>query len=241
MTEKIITNGHATVLIVDDRIENRLLLASQLKTGGDFTILQARDGVEGVDIARAELPDIILLDVMMPRKGGFEVCAELKADPSTAAIPIIIVTALREVKYKIQGIQAGADEFLSRPHHREELLVRVRSLIQLKRAREKLEEERNRLQLLYDVSRAATAKLDIEQVLVEIDHPHPAAVGAAKGTIILFDDEGAVLQKVFVRHGSEAQIRNNVPARFCRTAGPAGSCATTAATSFAMSPTTTAG
>ena len=184
------TLGQATILIVDDRPENRLLLSSQLKAGNNYAVLEAADGVHGIEVARADRPDLILLDVMMPRMNGWEVCKTLKSDPATASIPIIMVTALRDVRDKIKGIEAGADEFLSRPHHREELLIRVRALIQLKKARERLEEERNRLKLLYDVSRATTAKLDIEQMMLEIITHTRAAVGAAKGSLILLDDTG---------------------------------------------------
>ncbi|MEW5988686.1 MAG: response regulator [Chloroflexota bacterium] len=131
----------ATILVVDDNLANRLLLTSQLESAG-YQVWQASHGPAGIEIATQQHPDLILLDVMMPGMSGFEVCAHLKRDRRTAAIPIIIVTTLRDVENRIQGIEAGADEFLSRPYHREELAVRVRSLIQLKRARERLEEER---------------------------------------------------------------------------------------------------
>ena len=145
----------ATILIVDDNPDNRLLLASQLGMHG-YNIVEADGGHQGIELARDHFPDLILLDVMMPVMNGFEVCTHLKADGNTAHIPIIMVTALRDIEYRIRGIEVGADEFLSRPHHREELLVRVRSLIRLKQARDRLEEERNRLRLLYNVTRAAT-------------------------------------------------------------------------------------
>ncbi|MCA9986997.1 MAG: response regulator [Anaerolineales bacterium] len=198
--------GQATILIVDDRPENRLLLSSQLRAGSNYAVLEAADGVQGIEVARADRPDLILLDVMMPRMNGWEVCKTLKSDPETAAIPIIMVTALRDVRDKIKGIEAGADEFLSRPHHREELLIRVRALIQLKKARERLEEERNRLKLLYDVSQATTAKLDIEQMMLEIITHTRAAVGAAKGSLILLDETGEVMHKVLIREGLSPEV-----------------------------------
>ena len=198
--------GQATILIVDDRPENRLLLSSQLKAGNAYSVVEAADGVLGIEAAQKHRPDLILLDVMMPRMNGWEVCKTLKADPETAAIPIIMVTALRDVRDKIKGIEAGADEFLSRPHHREELLIRVRALIQLKRAREHLEQERNRIKLLYDVSRATTAKLDLEQMMVEIITHTRAAVGAAKGSLILLDENDEVMHKVLIREGLTPEV-----------------------------------
>jgi putative two-component system response regulator len=183
MTSKGPAKNPGVILIVDDSEDNRLLLSSQLKMQG-YQILQAEDGHEGIEMVKRERPDLVLLDIMMPGMSGFEVCSRLKSDPQTAGIPIIIVTALRDVEYRIQGIEAGADEFLSRPHHREELMVRVRSLLQLKRARDGLEEERNRLELLYEVTRATMSQLNLQQMMVEILSQTLTAVSAAKGSIL---------------------------------------------------------
>lgn len=198
-----------TILIIDDNADNRFLLASQLKMHG-YRHLQAADGRQGLEVAERERPDLILLDVMMPDMNGFEVCGRLKQNQLTAAIPVIMITALREVEYRIRGIEVGADEFISRPHHREELLVRVHSLIQLKRARDKLEEERQRLELLYNISRATTTQLNLEQMMVEIITHTQAAVGAAKGTIMLLDEAGAVTHKIMVRQGVPAEITTQI-------------------------------
>lgn len=201
-------NG-ASVLIIDDSSENRLLLTSQLSLEG-YEILQAEDGFQGIAVAEQARPDLILLDVMMPEMNGFEVCRKLKAQEATAGIPIIMVTALREVQYRIQGIEAGADEFLSRPHHREELVVRARALVQLKRARERLEEERNRLRLLYEISREITTQLDLKQMMTSIISHTRVAVGATKGSILLLDDEGTVTQRFSVSHGEEPRVLDSV-------------------------------
>lgn len=202
---------NASVLIVDDSPENRLLLSSQLGMKG-YEIIQAGGGVEGLEMARKHDPDIILLDVMMPDKNGFEVCKELKADSSTHLIPVIMVTALRETQYRIEGIEAGADEFLSRPHVREELLVRVQTLIQLKRARVRLQEERNRLKVLYEVSRAITigTRLDLATTMAKIITQTREAVGATKGNIMLLDDEGQVTAKFLVRAGAQLEVSDQV-------------------------------
>jgi PAS domain S-box-containing protein len=199
-----VTECPGKILVVDDNADNRLLLASQLKMR-HYQVIQADDGLAGLEMAALEQPDLILLDVMMPGIDGFSVCARLKENPVTSTIPVVMVTALREVEYRIRGIEAGADEFLSRPHHREELLIRVRALIQLKRARHRLEEERNRLQLLYDVSRAITAQLDLEQMMVEIITHTQSAVGAAKGTLLLLDGSSNVTHKFSIRAGGRAE------------------------------------
>jgi len=198
-----------TVLVIDDSPENRLLLSSQLSMEG-YQILQAHDGYDGLRIAREHNPEIILLDVMMPDINGFEVCKQLKAEPTTHLIPIIMVTALRDIKHRIEGIEAGADEFLSRPHNREELLVRVRTLIRLKRARVGLEEERNRLQLLYDISQAIGAELDPDILMATIIDKTQKAVGATKGNIMLLNEAGEVDHKFLVRAGSAVEISDRV-------------------------------
>lgn len=209
---KPIKPSSSTVLVVDDNAENRLLLSSQLGMEG-YRIIQASGGVDGIAMAQQHNPDIILLDVMMPDMNGFEVCKRLKQpDSNTYLIPVIMVTALRETQYRIEGIEAGADEFLSRPHVREELLVRVRTLIQLKHARMRLEEERNRLQLLNNVSRALTisTRLNLAATMSEIIVQTRQAVGATKGNIMLLDNDGSVSAKFLIRAGLELEISNQV-------------------------------
>lgn len=211
MTNKPDSPQQSTVLIVDDNRENRLLLSSQLSMEG-YQILQASGGIEGLEMARKHLPDIILLDVMMPDMNGFDVCRELKQDTESAThlIPIIMVTALRETQYRIEGIEAGADEFLSRPHVREELLVRVRTLIRLKRARVHLEDERNRFQLLYNISRAISTELDLHKMMATIITETQRAVGATKGNIMLIDDNGQVTHKFLKRAEQDLEISESV-------------------------------
>ncbi len=199
----------SVVLIIDDMRENRLLLSSQLRLDG-HTILEASGGQDGIAMAQEHDPDLILLDVMMPDINGFEVCKILKGDPSTHLIPIIMITALSKVESRIEGKKAGADEFLSRPHIREELLVRVRTLIQLKRARMNLEEERHRLQLLYNISRAVSTQLDLESMMSTIITQTQAAVGATKGNIMLLNEQGQVYHKFIVRAGSPIEISDRV-------------------------------
>ena len=198
-----------TILIVDDNVANRLLLSSQLEMEG-YHIEQAVDGEDGISKAEAIHPDLILLDVMMPKKNGFEVCEYLKSHATLSVIPIVMVTALRDVQYRIKGIEVGADEFLYRPHHREELLVRVQSLIQLKRTRQRLEEERNRLQLLYDISQAISSQLDLDQMMANIIKYTQMRTQATKGNIMLLGEQGAVIKKYLIRAGAEVEIAGNV-------------------------------
>src|SRR5438046_7555666 len=103
-----------------------------------FYVLTADNGPTALEIAETELPDVILLDVMMPRMDGFEVCRELKANRRTADVPVVMVTALSDVANRLRGLEAGADDFLTKPVNDIALFARVRSLVRLKRMMEEL-------------------------------------------------------------------------------------------------------
>jgi two-component system, cell cycle response regulator len=125
------------VLVVDDVEANVKLLEAKLSSEY-FEVLSAYDGRTALQIAGAELPDVILLDVMMPRMDGFEACRQLKANPRTADIPVVMVTALSDVANRVRGLEAGADDFLTKPGNDIALFARVRSLVRLKRMMEEL-------------------------------------------------------------------------------------------------------
>jgi PAS domain S-box-containing protein len=121
-----------------------------------------------------------------------------------------MVTALNRVESRIEGKRAGADDFLSRPHVREELLVRVRTYTEVKRARLRLDEERNRLQLLYNVSRVISSQLDLDTIMADTLAQTQAAVGANKGNIILVNESRQVYHRFMLRAGSPVQIGDYV-------------------------------
>ena len=100
----------------------------------------ARDGLEAIDAIHREKPDLILLDVMMPKMSGFEVCRKLKADPATRDIVVIMVTALHEVGDHERAVESGTDDFLTKPVNKLELLTRVRSLLKMALLKRKLSE-----------------------------------------------------------------------------------------------------
>jgi phosphoserine phosphatase RsbU/P len=114
-----------TILIVDDTEVNLLLLQSVLDAEG-FRTLTAPDGATARALSRAQIPDLILLDVVMPGESGFETCAKLKSDPKTADIPIIFLSAQDDVKSKVRGLKVGGVDYVAKPVHGEEVLARVR-------------------------------------------------------------------------------------------------------------------
>jgi two-component system cell cycle response regulator len=127
----------ARVLVVDDVEVNVKLLEAKLASEY-FSVVSANNGPSALEIAGTELPDIILLDVMMPRMDGFEVCRRLKANALTADIPVVMVTALSDVSDRLRGLEAGADDFLTKPVNDTALFARVRSLVRLKRMMDEL-------------------------------------------------------------------------------------------------------
>lgn len=118
-------------LIVEDNSDVRQYIASCLES--EYRLAFAENGQLGIDIARELIPDLIVSDVMMPEKDGFEVCETLKTDPQTSHIPIILLTARADVESRLQGLQRGADAYLPKPFNKEELLIRMQKLLELRR------------------------------------------------------------------------------------------------------------
>lgn len=125
----------STVLIVDDNAQNRELLVAYVESVPNVRTQEATNGVEALAAVAQNPPDLILLDVMMPRMSGFEVCRRLKSDPATRDIPVVMVTALDEMGDHERAVDSGTDEFLTKPVERAELVERVTSLLRLRRGK----------------------------------------------------------------------------------------------------------
>jgi two-component system cell cycle response regulator len=161
----------ARILVVDDVPANVRLLEAKL-SAEYFEVVTASNGPEAIEAAGGQAPDLILLDVMMPEMDGFEVAERLKADPKTQHIPIVMITALTETADRVRGLEAGADDFLSKPVNDVALFARVRSLTRLKVMMDELR-----------VRQAAAGQLDLsEEDVVGAD-------GAVHGRILLIESD----------------------------------------------------
>lgn len=149
------------ILVIDDLPENVFLLQDRLEHEG-FEIITAYDGKSGINKAISELPDLILLDVMMPEMNGIEVCLTLVNNPSTANIPIILVTAKAGADDTKEGLEAGAFDYIKKPFNKVELLARVNSALKLSEAQKKYLEAEQRTTF---VATVVTANHKIKQPL----------------------------------------------------------------------------
>jgi cyclic di-GMP phosphodiesterase len=143
-----------SILVADDQDSNRELLKELLEAQG-YTVIAVSDGAAALAELEQTSIDLVLLDVMMPRVNGFEACERIKANPDTYLVPVILITALSDKQDRLEGIKAGADDFLTRPVDRTELLARVRSLLRLKQRTDELERAES---VLFTLARSIEGK-----------------------------------------------------------------------------------
>ena len=132
-------NEPAKILVVDDTPQNVKLLADLLTVKG-YAVAIAADGTTALEKLAAGAPDLVLLDVVMPGLSGYDVCRKIREDPRTAMLPVVLVTALDPQQERVKGIEAGADDFLSKPINQQELFARVRSLLRIKRLQDEVKD-----------------------------------------------------------------------------------------------------
>ncbi len=138
MSQPASQDKRSKILVADDNVQNCELLQAYLDDLG-CDVVVAYDGQETLEKVAAENPDLILLDIMMPKVSGFEICRKLKSDEKTQDIPIVMVTALTETGDIERAVEAGTDDFLSKPISKLELLTRVRSLLRVRHLKSELE------------------------------------------------------------------------------------------------------
>lgn len=140
MTTKAATKESSLVLVVDDDAVSRIMLRRSLEIYG-YQVVEADDGEQCLAIVAHQKPDLIVLDGVMPRMDGFTVVSRLRAEDLTRSLPILMLTSLQDVSYKVRGFELGADDFLNKPVDRVELVARVRSLLRLKHYHDELEQK----------------------------------------------------------------------------------------------------
>ena len=174
-----------TILIVDDEASNRELMEAILTDEG-YLVAQAENGLGALAQATAAPPDLILLDLMMPGMSGFEVCQRLKQDPVTAGVPVIVVTALGQIKDKEAALASGADDFVTKPARAEDLRARVSAMLRVRRVRQDLDRTLAYLHEL-DAARHAQRRTALANVLAEAPPAPPPT--STMLPILLVDDE----------------------------------------------------
>src|SRR4051812_43250702 len=166
----------ARVLVVDDILSNVKLLEAKL-AAEYFEVITASSGEQALARIAAEMPDIVLLYVMMPGMDGFEVCRRIKSNPKTAHIPIVMVTALDQPSDRVTGLDAGADDFLTKPVDDTALFARVRSLVRLKMMTDELRmrEETGQNMGLVDSGQSLVESDPSGRILIVDDRPESIA------------------------------------------------------------------
>ncbi|MBN1122957.1 MAG: response regulator [Anaerolineae bacterium] len=193
----------ANIFIVDDDPSNLNLLHARLKIAGFSRLTLAASGQEALALIEEEIPDLILLDVMMPDMNGFEVTEYIRKHYQNQFIPIVLVSALQTPEQRTRGIDAGANDFISRPFNSDELMARINSLLALKKRRDALNEERQRIELLYLISQLLSSFLDYDSLKHEIASLTTSLTQADQTFLLLTDrDRRGEEQHVISRPGT---------------------------------------
>jgi signal transduction histidine kinase/DNA-binding NarL/FixJ family response regulator len=180
------------ILIADDNPDNIRLLAVRLQSEG-YEFITAADGVETLEKVAAEKPDLVLLDVNMPRKDGFEVLTEMRANSEMAHLPVIIITAARiGIKDVREGLTLGADDYITKPFDWRELSARIRTKLRVKRAEDALRQRSKNLSVLPEISLDLGERLDIEGLTKSILARTVGALEAQNGYLFVFQANGQV-------------------------------------------------
>jgi two-component system NtrC family sensor kinase len=179
------------ILIADDNPDNIRLLAVRLQSEG-YSFITAEDGEQTLNLVSAENPDLVLLDVNMPKKDGFEVLTEMRANENVAHIPVIIITAARiGIKDVREGLTLGADDYITKPFDWRELSARIRTKLRVKKAEDALRQRSKKLGVLPEISLDLGERLDVEALTKTILARTVGALEAVNGYLFIFQPDGS--------------------------------------------------
>jgi signal transduction histidine kinase len=186
------------ILVVDDQADNIIIMERMLQRAG-YRVSSADSGAAALEFLTHSIPDLILLDIMMPQMDGYATLHAIRQNQSLPFIPIMFVSAKQTIADTVTGLDSGADDYLVKPVNRDELLARMRVLLRLKQTRRELQREQENLRLLYSVSQTLHRSLDIDQVLRETLRIISEMLGATQGSVLLLDGESRIWRKIFFR------------------------------------------
>ncbi len=188
----------AKILVVDDTPHNVKLLADLLTVKG-YVVVTASSGAQALEKVETEQPDLVLLDVVMPEMSGYEVCRKIRGGRATATLPVVMVTALDPAQERVKGIEAGADDFLSKPISQQELLARVKSLLRIKVLHDELGEWSRTLEQRVEAQVAQLERLErlkrffspqLAEMIVSGDADDPLKSHRREVTVVFLDLRG---------------------------------------------------
>ena len=178
---------NSSILIIDDEPIVSEVLGGLLAEEG-YDLAFAGSGIEALEKAKETIPDLVLMDIVMPDVDGFEVCRRFRSDPLLAEVPVIMLTGLDDRDSRMRGLESGADDFLTKPFDRTELLARVRTISRLNRYRQ-LESKINRLSAVYDVSSAINSTIEVEALLEFILQQTKEMLDVEGISLLFYDQE----------------------------------------------------
>jgi signal transduction histidine kinase/DNA-binding response OmpR family regulator len=212
--EAAYSEAPSKILIADDNPDNIRLLAVRLQSEG-YHFITAADGDETLEKVRAERPDLVLLDVNMPKKDGFEVLTEMRASPEVAHIPVIVITAARiGIKDVREGLTLGADDYITKPFDWRELSARIRTKLRVKKAEDALRQRNKNLGVLPEISLDLGERLDVESLTKNILGRTVTALEATNGYLIIFHPDGGISFQAHAVQAASAWMQEEQRQRF---------------------------
>ena len=175
------------ILIADD-VQDNLSLLSRYMVNEGFTFVTANNGNKALELTRSEMPDLILLDINMPEKDGFEVLKEIRLDPAIEHIPVIILTAARPNPEDVRaGLELGADDYVTKPFDRRELLARIRTKLRAKESEGNIRRRNKELSVLPEIGKELSARLDMDELTDIILRRSVETLGAMLGQVFILN------------------------------------------------------